>query len=248
VDTDGDGYPVFADCNDNNPWVNPGAVEECNNGIDNDCDGMIDEDCGGTTGCTADIILMTDSMLNGAGNAFEVWVINSTDPAGTTFTWTTGDGATLSGPYPTYTYSELGTYTLCLYMTNSAGCVDTACVTFTVNPDGSVSPGGALQQTFTLNVSAAGPVSVEELNIINGLEVYPNPAEEQTILSWNSSRNENGTIMIYGMNGQLIQTMNYQSIVGKNQMIVNTNQWNSGLYQIMMISKEGVKRNIQVVK
>jgi hypothetical protein len=31
-------------------------------------------------------------------------------------------------------------------------------------------------------------------------------------------------------------------------MIVNTNQWNSGLYQIMMISKEGVKRNIQVVK
>jgi hypothetical protein len=247
VDNDGDGYPAFADCNDNNPWVNPGAIEECNNGVDNDCDGMIDEDCGGT-GCTADIILMTDSMLNGAGNAFEVWVINATDPTGSTFVWTTGDGNTLTGAYPTYTYSELGTYTLCVYMTNAAGCADTACVTFTVNPDGTVSPGGALQQTFTLNVSAAGPVSVNERVMENTLSVYPNPAQEQAMLTWTSVRNEQGKVWVYGMNGQVVSLSNYQSVSGANQILLNTADWNAGIYQVVMMSENGLKRNVQIVK
>lgn len=42
VDSDGDGYDENADCNDTNPNVNPGAPENCANGIDDDCDGFID--------------------------------------------------------------------------------------------------------------------------------------------------------------------------------------------------------------
>ncbi|MFC1889669.1 MopE-related protein [Thermodesulfobacteriota bacterium] len=36
-------YPEF-DCNDNHPFVNPGADENCTNLIDDDCDGIIDGD------------------------------------------------------------------------------------------------------------------------------------------------------------------------------------------------------------
>ncbi|MDZ7832974.1 MAG: LamG-like jellyroll fold domain-containing protein [Desulfobacterales bacterium] len=49
-DNDGDGYTVSqGDCNDNDPYVNPAAIELCYDGIDNDCDGDIDcndIDCG----------------------------------------------------------------------------------------------------------------------------------------------------------------------------------------------------------
>ncbi len=247
IDTDGDGYPAFADCNDNNPWVNPGAVEECNNGVDNDCDGLIDEDCGGVD-CNANIVLLTDSVLNGAGSAYEVWVINATAPAGNTFLWTTGDGNTLSGAYPTYTYSAIGTYTLCVYVTNAVGCVDTACVTFTVNPDGSVSPGGALQQTFTLNVSSAGPVSMDERDAQDQLIVYPNPTQDQTTLSWISSKKDSGKYLVYGMNGQLIESLQYQGVAGRNQIQINTSSWGAGVYKIVMVSENGIQRSVQVVK
>ncbi len=43
-DSDGDGYsPADGDCNDSNPDVNPGAVDDTCDGVDNDCSGRIDD-------------------------------------------------------------------------------------------------------------------------------------------------------------------------------------------------------------
>jgi len=57
VDVDQDGYDSIADCNDNDPEVNPGALEICDS-IDQDCDGVIDdgfdEDLDGYTTCQGD--------------------------------------------------------------------------------------------------------------------------------------------------------------------------------------------------
>ncbi|MCB9350881.1 MAG: hypothetical protein H6573_25745 [Lewinellaceae bacterium] len=42
-DQDEDGFFSYEDCDDNNPGVNPEAIEICD-GIDNDCNGLIDDD------------------------------------------------------------------------------------------------------------------------------------------------------------------------------------------------------------
>lgn len=44
ADLDADGYNDLVDCDDANAAVNPGATEDCTDGVDNDCDGKIDAD------------------------------------------------------------------------------------------------------------------------------------------------------------------------------------------------------------
>lgn len=69
-DRDRDGYSIpicgGSDCNDNNPAINPGATEVCDD-VDNDCDGQVDEgfdqDGDGYTTCEGDC---NDTPLSGA--------------------------------------------------------------------------------------------------------------------------------------------------------------------------------------
>lgn len=44
ADQDGDGYGADVDCNDNNPQIHPGQLDDICNGIDANCDGNEDED------------------------------------------------------------------------------------------------------------------------------------------------------------------------------------------------------------
>ena len=248
VDNDNDGYTSDVDCNDANAWAFPGAFEECNNGIDNDCDGLIDEDCGGSTGCEANIFLVTDSMMNGANTPFVVWVVNVTDPsANAQYMWSTGDGGTMTGAFPTWQYSETGTYELCLFTYCADGTVDTSCVIFSVESDGSVFPGGTQQTGFTLNVVGSIPTSVEE-TAMTSFVVSPNPIAENSAIRWNAATAGQYNIRLYNAQGQLVSAEKFNGQSGTNVWNLNGNALSSGVYQLVIQSPNGSVTSKQIVK
>ena len=79
IDNDNDGYGNPAagkcahpslDCNDSNPQINPGIVEDCYNGIDDNCNGDVDRN---DDYCNVDSISTVGSCAT-SGNDFDVFV------------------------------------------------------------------------------------------------------------------------------------------------------------------------------
>ncbi|MGR3309426.1 MAG: S8 family serine peptidase [Candidatus Brocadiales bacterium] len=72
VDNDGDGFfalPCGNDCTDNDPTINPGVTEICNDSVDNDCDGFVDcndPDCCDV--CVPETPIVCNQTVNGTLN------------------------------------------------------------------------------------------------------------------------------------------------------------------------------------
>jgi len=132
-DSDGDGYPAPADCDDSNPAVHPGATETCN-GIDDDCDTVIDNGgnalCNDTNACTTD----TCTGAPGCTHAGNTLPCDDGNPC------TVGDacsgGACVGGSAPNCDDGNLCTDDACsqasgcVHVNNAAVCSDgDACTT-----------------------------------------------------------------------------------------------------------------------
>jgi len=110
---------------------------------------------------------------------------SSGNPTGTVYAWTFGDGSTSSLPTVTHVYSQAGTYTACLIVSNPAlTCKDTVCQTVTVG-----------------NASACGTaaLSVYVLNdsLIRGYSTSTGTTNTSDYV-WN----------VYNANGGLVQSYN----------------------------------------
>jgi hypothetical protein len=236
VDLDGDGFFASVDCNDADALVNPSAAELCD-GIDNNCNNQIDEGC--VNDCSVDIVLVPDSLVNAP---YTVYIyMGNADPTAS-FIWSFGNGNTAGVAYPTWVYDSLGTYTVCCTVAFPDGCTATDCVTFTVNADGTMSPGGIQMQGFTLNVLNEMPIA-DGIAILDGemFSAYPNPFENSLILE-----NHHGVeyYQLFTSHGQLVSQGNGS---GQKRLQLNTEDLNSGLYLLKVISKNGSEVR-QVVK
>ena len=246
IDNDGDGFSSFADCNDNDASINANATEICD-GVDNNCDGIVDEGCS-TGGCTTDIILVADSLISDPFNV--VIYMPGANSAMGTYIWSFGDGNTATTMFPTWQYTEIGTYTVCVTVVFPDGCTASDCVTFTVNADGSTTPGGINMQGFTLNVvgTMPNPNAVAEISSANDFMIFPNPVSESATIQWNATATEQGRLDIFNAQGQLISTERYTLSAGAQQVDLNTQSLSSGMYIVRSVSNAGAVRQTTFVK
>jgi hypothetical protein len=179
---------------------------------------------------------------------YQVWIINESTGTDLSYLWDFGDGATSNEIYPTYEYTEVGTYTVCLYITSGDGCTDSYCYTFTVDADGLFNGGGAMQQGFTLNVVEEIVLGLEENKLVSNLTVYPNPIDDNSVLSIQSLKAFAGTIEVYNMQGQVVSSFNQTVQSGQNQIALNLGNVASGNYLLKLKNENGQAESILLTK
>lgn len=99
-------------------------------------------------------------------------------------------------------------------------------------------------------LSDFGISSVSNLQEVNNLEIYPNPANDNVRLSWQMDIDDNVEIILYNHLGQRILTLlNEFRNQGKNEIYFDTKILNSGTYFVKLITGSKFKvEKINIIK
>lgn len=117
--------------------------------------------------CNANYTVTKDSTV-----AYGVLIYNtSSNFASHFYTWDFGDGTTGSGRNPSHQYQSFGSYVVCLTITDSIlNCTSTFCDTVGMDTLGNLKAG------FGLTVQTPLTVGIDEVDVLETLKVFPNPA------------------------------------------------------------------------
>ncbi|MBI2259212.1 MAG: T9SS type A sorting domain-containing protein [Flavobacteriia bacterium] len=247
----GTGYSINnTDCNNNNSAINPLATEICD-GIDNNCDGNIDEGLSLTT-----YFVDSDNDNFGAGigtdycsNPGTGYSINYTDcndnnsainplaaeicdgidnncdgniDEGLSLTtyFVDSDNDNFGAGIGTEFCSNPGTG----YSINNTDCNDNNSA---INPDAGEIPNNGIDEDCDGLDLLSGFCD----NSIEVLKIYPNPGNDMINFSFHEIINE-ASIKLVSSVGKVLQI---QTIKNTNNLVIQTNDWSSGVYNIEII-------------
>ena len=147
----------------------------------------------------------------------------NTSVGATDYSWNFGDGNTDLTATPSHTYATPGDYTVVLTATNGV-C--------------------SSEFSFTVTVENAG---IEENSIISSLTMFPNPANENVQLTFNSKENSTVTIQVVDFAGKIVsQNTNFIIDAGKNTISLETTNLESGLYNVIIVSENGSTKSLKL--
>lgn len=176
----------------------------------------------------------------------EVWVLDLSSASSgiDQYTWDFGDGSSSSETYPTHEYQGPGPYQLCLTISNGS-CSDTFCDTVSVDEAGllngmATDPGTHVATThvseraggFTLNVLQGFPTNVAELPAFVDFKLWPNPAQNELNMSFNSMRAGALPVSVISTEGRAVLHYMFNVVSGKNALWLNTQDLAPGLYMV----------------
>jgi hypothetical protein len=119
-----------------------------------------------------------------------------------TTTWQM-NGIELFGDSVAYDFPFDDTYTVTQIVSNSCG-----------------------SDTLVVDVEVIKQVGFEDIDALK-LNLYPNPANEQVMISTDKQATEGGLLQVYGSDGKLI----YQESLKNSTTLVDVSNWSSGMYE-----------------
>ncbi|GAL85941.1 hypothetical protein MYP_3170 [Sporocytophaga myxococcoides] len=97
--------------------------------------------------------------------------------------------------------------------------------------------GAGMVGSFTATQSVTG-ISDQYATIKESVQINPNPAADQTMLTFNSNIAFKGSLRIYNNNGNMISEEKLKVGKGENSININTSSLKSGLYYVNLLNKE----------
>lgn len=122
---------------------------------------------------------------------------------------------------------------------------------FTSIAGSEINPNDIVTVVFTM-VSEDGSVMVKQMNLeqvrftetetlslddiavneTTGLSVYPNPVQTKTTISFASNEAEDIEVIIYNQLGQIVESIDYRTVAGRNDLTWRRKSLNTGIYFI----------------
>ena len=84
-------------------------------------------------------------------------------------------------------------------------------------------------------------------DLIQNLELNPNPVNESTTMTFKSANNANGKLSVYTLTGKLVFEDSYHFTVGANQKEIDLSILNKGLY-IGKLQLGGEMQSVKIMK
>lgn len=130
--------------------------------------------------------------------------------------WDFGDGNNASGSMVTHTYSTPGTYTITLTVFDTTSCPSTAIADTTI--------------TTT--------IGLEENALSRSLEVYPIPADDELMVTFDRQSPSEISIRLMDMSGRLIMELSEASLERVSSNILDVSRLAPGMYALEIESGE----------
>jgi hypothetical protein len=220
-DVDGDGWNNSVDCDDNNPMINPGMPQLCNEWetqTDYNCDGVITPNT-----------LQQSTQVEVVGDGSGVVYIVFTEPDSvSSIVWSVNSAPTDSSEsYPQFTLTGSGQYDICVSVMNS-GCYYDTCVTITVDTLGNWSSGFVIPQVEVVVVPEL-PLSIN--SDVLDFKLYPNPVVDQLNIVSNRKLD---CVEVWSVLGTKVKFVD----LGKTTSL-DLSGLSSGLYYVKVSDKNG---------
>lgn len=195
-----------------------------------------------TAACSTTIELMPDSMVEMENAVMIYWNEDMFD-INSVF-WDFGNGMTSSEFYPVYFYDSVGTYTVCLEVYFMNGCTASSCVTFTMDANGTSSPGGAQMNGFWLNTTGTYPNNINEFTSTQtSVNLFPNPTSGNVAVNASQLNPSESTIIrIYSIEGKEVFANNFGGGVVNNTFQLDVQNLSSGLYFLALKNGNQIQR------
>ena len=137
----------------------------------------------------------------------------NTSTGASSYSWDFGDFTNSSSAAPLHAYAANGNYQVVLTAING-NCTDTT----------------------VFNVAIT--VSIEELMGLSNLTIYPNPASETAIISFDNTLGNSFEIQLIDQLGRVIMSQNDVQISGSNLVTIDLTNLSDGLYSIQLTSNQ----------